>query len=357
MKGKKLKTVTSFPRYNPYIDIARFISSLFVVAIHYPPLHDYEWPNLILTHCIARLSVPFFFIVAGYYLFVGKPAEGMAQQCLYYAKRMMRLYLLWTAVYLPIILLRIIPGSTQPLRSLAIWIKECIFSTSYNHLWYVNASIVAALLVMVCMQARLSFTIILVIGGFLYLIGLLPQTYTGLLYELRKIRAVNQLLIYTQKLILTTRNGLFEGFFCFSLGAWLSVKKGKHLSATKRRFLLIVSALLFISEVIVLHLLHWDKEHDMYLFLVPVSAFGFLSVLQFGNETMPWRCNTKYFRKVSNIVFFIHPLIGILLQMIMPSMVWPILFTLVSIISLFIASCILFISNKKHLGWLKLLYE
>lgn len=90
----------------PLVDLVKFFCSFLVIAIHVNPFTDI---NLYLDYGIknylARLAVPFFFVAGGYFCFrKTKYAEIDSGIPVTYAKRMIKLYLLWTVIYIPLII-------------------------------------------------------------------------------------------------------------------------------------------------------------------------------------------------------------------------------------------------------------
>lgn len=54
---------------NILLDYVKIILSILVITIHMQPLFDYgEFRGWIITHGIARVAVPIFFITGGYYI-------------------------------------------------------------------------------------------------------------------------------------------------------------------------------------------------------------------------------------------------------------------------------------------------
>lgn len=91
----------------PAIDVAKFIFSVFVIGIHTRPLENATGElSKELTNFLFNLGVPFFFISSGFFLF-SKPAHDTKEQhkiIKNYALRLSKLYLIWTAIYIPITL-------------------------------------------------------------------------------------------------------------------------------------------------------------------------------------------------------------------------------------------------------------
>ena len=51
------------------IDLAKFVASFLVVALHFPPLADLSGDlSVLLTNGVTRIAVPFFFCCSGFFL-------------------------------------------------------------------------------------------------------------------------------------------------------------------------------------------------------------------------------------------------------------------------------------------------
>ena len=94
------------PNYG-WLDRFRIIAALAVIAIHTSPLDTFhEGADFFLTRVLARIAVPFFFMVTGQFVAAGFLASGASQKsvpklCRYLVKTSL-LYLLCIILYLPI---------------------------------------------------------------------------------------------------------------------------------------------------------------------------------------------------------------------------------------------------------------
>ena len=87
------------------LDLLKFICCILVAVIHTEPLKSInEAADYYLTNYAARFAVPFFFITSGFLAFrktdVNLPDPTLPLKC---AGKNFRMYVLWTAIYLPII--------------------------------------------------------------------------------------------------------------------------------------------------------------------------------------------------------------------------------------------------------------
>ena len=350
------------------IDLIRFILAFFVIAIHYPPFKNNEILNLLISNCIARIAVPFFFIVSGYFVFYKMESDDRQHTefaLLRYARRILRIYIIWTAIYIPIIIQKNIIAESDAKSvayALVIWLKECIFTASYAHLWYLYAVIIATLMLAVFMKYGLPIKGILFISFGLYLLGLLPQTYSGLLAWVYNYSFIHKLFRILSRIILTTRNGVFEGLLFMSIGACFAQQNVAvlHINSRKRvRQFLVLSMMLLLCEAITLHKIGWDREHDMYFFLIPVSSFLFLYAHSYTPIIM--RADMKQLRVIGSLVYYIHPLVGYIILHITQRLGkvtnWGALFILVCVVSLLDSYIIQKLSTYDRFKCLRILYK
>jgi serine/alanine racemase len=205
----------------------KFICVFLVVAIHVAPLSSYsQLLDYEVRNWLARIAVPFYFIASGYFLFRKTTYENFNEKiALTYACRIFRLYIIWTIIYFPLSLkIKILGNEKGAVHGFIDWIRNFIFTGSYNQLWYLNATVVAALILTFCLHKKMKIRTIMCLSTLLYGIGLLGQAYFVLLKPLRNFEIIWQFLKLVQKCIVTTRNGLFEGFFFMGIGMVFAYK-------------------------------------------------------------------------------------------------------------------------------------
>ena len=109
----------------------------------------------------------------------------------------------------------------------------------------------------------------------MYIIGLLTQSYFVFLKPLENFDIVWSFLKFIQKIIVTARNGFFEGFLFMGIGMLFSYKSITIKMKTAILGLAISMISLFM-EVLVVNYLGWAREKDLYLSLVPTVFFCFI---------------------------------------------------------------------------------
>lgn len=350
---------TDHKEYNA-IDVAKFIASLCVIAIHFKPFDGaantfFRYPNFGIVNYMARLAVPFFFVCSGFFLFQKTSMEHFSWTPIKkYVIRIFALYALWSAIHLPFSL------NTEKgyLYAILLYLRDFIFVGSFIHLWYLNALIFSAILVALLLSRKISFKFIFAFSFFLYFIGLFAQSWFGLILPLRSICPLFwKFLLIAEKVIVTTRNGLFEGFIFVSMGAYFAHSQ-KNIKKSQSMCGFLISMLFLFLESFGLEYFGITYAYDMYLFLVPSTFFLFSLLIQIHLPNHPV---FKELRLLSSLIYFIHYGIGGIVSYFLYFQNNPVLtsflrFILIVMISILFSYIILQFSRKPKFQFLKRLY-
>lgn len=173
------------PRYGG-LDAFKVIAALLVVAIHTSPLTTYSPDgDFLLTRSLARVAVPFFFMVTGQFV-LGKVLQGRRPFSALWrqVKKILLLYLVAVVLYLPV---GLYAGHYQGLSPLSA-LRLLLFDGTFYHLWYFPACATGLLLVYLLGRV-LRGRGLLAVTGLLYLIGLFGDSYYGLTAALPPLAA------------------------------------------------------------------------------------------------------------------------------------------------------------------------
>lgn len=286
------------------LDSFRMIAALLVIAIHTSPLTSFsESGDFFFTRVLARIAVPFFFMVTGHFTLSDRSLPLLG-------RRLKKLCLLYGAAILLYLPLGIYAGHYQAL-TFGGAIRMLLFDGSFYHLWYFPACIVGMLLVALFLHF-LPLRAVAILSSFLYIIGLLGDSYFGLA---EKIPALHSMYDGLFHLFSYTRNGLFLAPVFLTLGIYMSDSShsslrgaGQDDSTVSRRhfrFLavgLLLSFFCMTAEAFLLRSLNWQRHDSMYLFLVPVMFFLYRLLLALP---LPSR---KILRTASTWIYLLHPL-------------------------------------------------
>lgn len=189
-------------RQGPALDRFRLLAAVLVVCNHTGPLDSLSpTADFFLTRVLARLAVPFFFIVSGYFL-----AKGQWKHTGRFLRKTLLLYLAAVALYLP---LNWYNGGYSPLE----WVKKLLADGTLYHLWYFPAVLLGV--VVARNLARLPHSAALGVAAVLYLIGVGGDSWYGLVSQ---APALEELYGGIFQVFDYTRNGLFFAPLSLLLG-------------------------------------------------------------------------------------------------------------------------------------------
>ena len=281
--------------YYPAIDRFKLLAAFLVIAIHTSPL-TFISPeaDYILARVLARVAVPFFFMVTGYFV-LPKALEDGAYG-LAYLKRIGLIYLISMALYLPV---GIYAGHFKGAGVISI-LKMIFLDGTFYHLWYLPALILGFAVLLRALPLPAAGTVC----GLLYLIGLFGDSYYGLIGEESFVYSIYQGLFH---LFEYTRNGLFYTPVFLFLGYTLTQRRPSFALAAGAPG---GSFGLLLGEGIILKLAEAQRHDSMYFFLLPVMYFLFSALLENCTEE-----HQKSFPKdLPLFIYLLHPLFIILVR-------------------------------------------
>lgn len=279
------------------MDKFRILCAIFIIAIHtYPFVTVNQNLEIIFTHIVCRVGVPFFLMVTGY--FVLPKAINNKQKLVEYTKKILKIYILCILLYLPV---NIYSGNIS--NSISEIIKDIFINGTFYHLWYFPALILGIWIVYYLIK-KLNKKTIVTILLVLYIIGLFGDSY----YKLgNSINFVSSFYNVIFSIFDYTRNGLFYTPIFLYLGYAFNIRK---LKIKNSLVLFIISLILMIIEGLIINHYHIQKHDSMYIMLIPVMIFLFSLILNTSTS------NNKKLRNLSTIIYIIHPLIIVLVRLL-----------------------------------------
>lgn len=259
-------------------DIFRIIAAILVIAIHTSPLWSINAAaNHFVTGVIARIAVPFFFAMTGYFADL-RSAAGFGKT----AVKTITLYGIAIVIYLPF-------------NTYAANLKMLLFDGAFFHLWYFPACVFGAAIVFAL--TKLPKKAAFAIAAALYTVGLFGDSYYRFVSGIPPINAVYSVLF---KVFSFTRNGLFFAPVFMLIGSAMRERRlGENRFAAAVG--LTVSLILLTFESFLLYRL--GIAGNMYVFLIPatLSLFELLASFKAKPHPLP--------RKTSMWIYIIHPII------------------------------------------------
>lgn len=294
------------------LDILKYISAILIMILHLRPFLNFsDQLDLAFNNIITRICVPIFFIITGY--FVAKKEKDNQNYVKDYIKKTIPLYLMWSLLYVPIIIATIIqylPTINDYLISLnisfplllfllillfpIIILIALVYTGTYYHLWYFPA-IILSLLVLRKWKKRFGIKSLLFISFLLLLFGA-TETYYGILPL-----SIKELLSYYYNIFFTTRNFLFFGLFYVVIGYYMGTKENIYSKYCFSK--LIISIFFLVFEAILLH--DVDRlNSNILISCVPLTYYLFVSTIYITNNL---KTNFQ-FGKLSKYYYLIHPM-------------------------------------------------
>lgn len=264
----------------PVLDRFRLLAAVLVVCIHTGPLAVYSAAgDFWLCRVLARIAVPFFLMVSGYFL-----AKDQWRGAERFLKKTLAVYAAAVLLYLP---LNLYGGG----YSLPEWGKRLFLDGTLYHLWYFPAVLLGVLIAR--SLSRLGQRAALTAAAGLYLLGLGGDSYYGLVSRFPGPRAFYDA---TFLLFQHTRNGLFYVPLFLLLGA-----AGMHWRSRRALAGFLLSLGAMTAEGFILRSLGWQRHDSMYLTL-PLCMVFLFSLLLDRNQGTDRRA-----RRLSMLVYLLHP--------------------------------------------------
>lgn len=268
-------------RLSPALDRFRLLAAFLVVCNHTSPLDSFApGADFWLTRVLARVAVPFFFMVSGYFLSQRNWANTGK-----FLKKTALVYALAVVLYLPLNWYN--GGFASPLQGF----QKLLLDGTLYHLWYFPAVLLGV--VIARNLARLPAPAALSLAGLLYLVGVGGDSYFGFTAAVPALKTMYDGVFLAFPY---TRNGLFFAPLFLLLGA-AGLRWSRRASAAGFALSLLGMSL----EALWLRGLDWPRHDSMYL-LLPLCMVFLFSLLLGEN-----RGEDKRARRVSLLVYLLHP--------------------------------------------------
>lgn len=277
------------------LDLFRLIAALLVIAIHTSPL-EFISPaaDFFLTRVLARIAVPFFFMVTGQFVLsrILSGGDGTAVLKKFLIKNGVT-YLIVILLYLPFGLYL---GHYKGLGFGGI-LKDIFFDGTFYHLWYFPACIMGVLTVY-GLSRLLGKKGVFIAVFVLYIIGVFGDSWYG---AVKNVPVLSDIYDGIFTVSSYTRNGIFFAPLFLVLGSYMSRLKSKP----NGRANLILSAAslgLMTAEGFILRAADFLRHDSMYLTL-PLYVFFFYGFLL--SRDLPPQPKA---RNLSKYIYILHPI-------------------------------------------------
>ncbi len=328
------------------IDVAKFIASILILAMHCDILNDYKFINIV-PEVLARWGVPFFFICSAYFLFSKNENGNIGKDTLCkYTKRIAMLYIVWLVYNIPnVIYFRLWSKGILAISTWLVFIKNSILSSTFIGSWYLSSCIFSGWFIYI-LSKYLSIKNIIRITFIFYLICIFTSVYYGVMPS--NISKILKFLCFPLN--------IFNGCFYFSLGKYIAENRQNCLKKYNKNqaFIgFIVFYLLFIVEICLTRYFKISGITDVAFSTVGMSCSLFIFCLQVQLGSV----YNLLLRKLSIIIYCAQGnvlLVGTLCRKKL-GVSHIISFFISVIVITIICICVLYIQNTKQWKWTKYL--
>lgn len=312
------------------IDVIKVCMSILVVAIHTHPEYNFAEIANELIRGVYTIAVPYFFIVSGFLVWhkiADASIEKKQERLKKWISKTIRLYMVWTAIYLPFTIYGFWHDGVSVAKSALVFVRNFLL-VGENYLswplWYLLGMLVAGCIIFLIINRGYKNRTLYIVAFAFAICGALLN-YCSSHHLLANITDVYF------KLFHTTRNGFFEGLPYITIG--IAIASGHIIKQKKILTALFLGSLVF---------------HMMGIKLATfVTVYAlFCIVIQFD---LPNRNDSFYAncRLTSTIIYFVHMIWVGLLTLLLPIKLSPLwLFVIVVLLSFLTA--IFVIRNKEN---------
>lgn len=304
------------------IDIAKFICSIGIVALHVPPIDN---TSILLPYInfVTSLCVPLFFIFSSY-LFFNNTTEVNLDTLKRFLYRISILYSCWFFINL------VINPTHTTLTNLIV---NLVFGNTFPGSWFYSALIISTLIVYFLRNLNYIYMIFISLFVYIYITLNFSHLISGYIFNWYQNNIYIVFLSFPYALIWTT------------IGFLIKKNRNRYIIYFNIIFALSFVALYAIFKNNIYEIISW------YVRLILCEIIGLLCINNNINLNLPY----KTLRNISTLVFMIH---FSFLYIIPDDFICNInlKFFIVSILSLLISIIIIKLSKLKYLTFLKQLY-
>lgn len=281
------------------LDLIKYLLAILVIIRHCGQAY-WSYDSLfvkIFTCSVSPVAVPLFFAISGFLLFRRTVSASVLKKQLF---RIIKLYLLWSLVFSPIIVREAIRS-----KSIALWllgfIKESLFGGAFYHLWFLPSLAVALFLTYILAKKIKYNRYLLLIGFILYVIGTIVDTY-------HFFPPYTDWKLY-KEVFLTTRNGIFFGFLFVVIGKTVAQSQTfiRNMKTSLVGFFTIIGLMMLVVEGWFLCEVKYCSVVNMNFSSVILAPVILIIAIKASDRL--FYANGKLLRNMSTVLFCCHPLV------------------------------------------------
>lgn len=275
---------------NITLDYFKVFLSILVITIHVQPLFQPDSSiGFLISNGLARIAVPCFFIINGYY---GFNKLSSFESTTKYITRIISIYFTWVIIYILVDIIRL--GKDFDAQKLLI-----IIPFGYGHLWYLVSLFTGFFMLFIFNKIIKNKNILFTVCILLFLIGCCLQTFWG---------------VKTFENLYKTRNALFMGVPFIFLGSYIKSVEDKirNIKNTPLLVLIILNLCLLIGESYYCFI--HDSGKDLYFSLIVLCPLIIVYVLNHSKYTI----NKGYVGLIASGIYYVHIISMYIIEKIYP---------------------------------------
>lgn len=304
----KLQNNDSFPLLN----ITKFVLAICIIAVHTWFLMDFKI-GYYFYNVLYRLGVPFFFMASGFLLAKKIKDNEQNRSAIFkvFIKRNIVVYLYLSCMYMVI---NLIKSNSFSATSIIQNIWQIIIGDSWSIAWFLGTLIISVA-ILYFIRTKKQFKTFLILSIILYLLGLSFNTYSFVLANTR-LSFLNDFLVNK---FASNRNFIFVGLLFTLLGYHLKLNKWEKIEKINIKWfygLLILGFCGLIFEAIIIRdYISVLPSYDFFVsHLIVIPSILIISLKSKLNNIIKF--DTRIFRKTSTYIFFFHPFVLELLNIL-----------------------------------------
>lgn len=253
--------------------------------IHIKPIQGFDWiyadcVNFYIQDVLVRFAVPFFFVAAGFFLFRKISLHSLdVLRIKNYCRRIIILLGLWTIL---------------------------LFIGSNTQLWYLGGLVISVVLITLLLKKNQSFVRIGVWVVTLYIVGLLFDTYSGVIsnlgHEIGLTAIDNVIAFMNDNISRIFRLGFTSAPLFFFMGVIFAYQPIR-IKRWAAYLGLVASGLTLVTEASLLERYTKSVDHNMYLSLIPFTFCLFYIV---ATSKLKDKNIYRRLRAIGVLIFFMH---------------------------------------------------
>ena len=338
------------------IDLAKFICALLIIILHTAPFSSYSKALTFgIRNIVTVFAVPLFFAISGFLFFKKLETVDVNERNKYvfnYLKRIVIMYLFWSAVYLIFVIIKWMRGGVT-FYGVLEYVKDFFFEGSYQTIWFLPA-LFGAILLIYLLNKKLSLKKIFIIACVVYVFTLLGSSYYGLTIKIPFLKSIYD--VY-YSFFDSVKNAVLFGFIYVLIGGIIATSKRNNEKVVSNLIFTLIFGVLYAAEEFLIAYFNINhKGVDTIIFLVPFTFFALRLVLSINLNLSDKVCTA--FRKYSILMFLTQRIpLSIIDMFFQNSLVATnsiLYFIVVLTATLLISYGVIFLSKK--IKFLKLVY-